>query len=190
VPSLALTFDDGPDERVTPRLLDLLGRAGARATFFPIAPCAAAHPGLITRMLSEGHTVGLHCDQHVRYSLHDEAWCARDADRALSRLHALGAAPALWRTPWGDTPAWVESVAGHRGLRLVGWTADSHDWRGDSAEEMFAATAASLTEGAVVLAHDGIGPGAQRDVGEETVGYAQLVIDHAQRTGLQLEALK
>jgi hypothetical protein len=65
---VALTFDDGPDERVTPRLLDLLAQAGAKATFFPIAPRAAAQPGLIARMLAEGHTVGLHCDEHVRYS--------------------------------------------------------------------------------------------------------------------------
>jgi peptidoglycan/xylan/chitin deacetylase (PgdA/CDA1 family) len=125
----------------------------------------------------------------VRYSLRDEAWCARDADRALSRLRDLGAAPRLWRTPWGDTPSWTENVAGSRGLRLIGWTVDTHDWRGDTAAEMFAATRPGLTDGAVILAHDGIGPGALREVADQTVTYAQLLIDHAQQTGLRLKAL-
>ena len=54
MPTLALTFDDGPDPGVTPRVLDVLGAAGARATFFPIAARVRAHPGLIAQMVAEG----------------------------------------------------------------------------------------------------------------------------------------
>ena len=187
--SLALTFDDGPDERCTPRLLDLLGEAGATATFFPIARRAERHPGLIARMVAEGHTVGIHCVEHVRHSSRDEAWCRRDADTALTCLRALGVAPHLWRTPYGDLAPWTASVAAARDLRIVGWNVDTHDWRGDSAAEMFAATRAGLVTGAIVLAHDGIGPGAHRESCDDTLAYAQLVIAHARLVGLAVEAL-
>ncbi len=184
-----MTFDDGPDERFTPRLLDLLGEGGATATFFPIARRAERHPGLIARMVAEGHGVGIHCQEHVRHSSRDKAWGRRDADRALECLRELGVTPKLWRTPWGDLAPWTASVAAERDLRIVGWNVDTHDWRGDNAAEMFAATRAGLVPGAIVLAHDGIGPGARRDGCEETIAYAGLAIAHARSLGLTLGAL-
>lgn len=188
--ALALTFDDGPDRDCTPQLLDLLAVAGARATFFPIAPRAQAHPELIHRMLAEGHTVGLHCHQHIRHTERDLEWCRLDTERALGSLHRLGVAPSLWRTPWGKTAAWTEQVAAERGLRLVGWSVDTHDWRGDRGPAMFAATRSGLRPGAIVLAHDGLGPGARRGDGAETVAFVELVVGHAEREGLKLEALR
>lgn len=167
----------------------MLRGAGARATFFPIAPRAQSEPGLVARMLSEGHSVGLHCDEHVRHSERDAAWTARDADRALARLHGLGARPRLWRTPWGDLAPWTERVAAQRSLRLVGWSVDTHDWRGENPEKMYAATRPGLKPGAVVLAHDGIGPGACRPDATATLAYVSLVIEHARRKGMALEAL-
>ncbi|HEY5318839.1 MAG TPA: polysaccharide deacetylase family protein, partial [Solirubrobacteraceae bacterium] len=62
----SLTFDDGPDPVWTPRILDSLGRAGARSTFFVMAEQARAHADLIERMQEEGHEVELHCVRHVR----------------------------------------------------------------------------------------------------------------------------
>lgn len=186
---MALTFDDGPDATWTPRLLDVLAQRGARATFFPIAPRAQAHPALIARMRDEGHLVGLHCDAHERHSEHDRAWLEQDTVRALARLRGLGLAPRLWRTPWGDTTAWSPQVAAAHGLQIIGWSADTHDWRGDRAQDMFAATAGALSDGAIVLAHDGIGPGARRADARETVAYVQLVADHAEAHGLELSPL-
>jgi peptidoglycan/xylan/chitin deacetylase (PgdA/CDA1 family) len=189
VPALALTFDDGPDPVWTPQLLDLLRVLGARATFFPIASRACAHPAIVARMRAEGHAVGLHCDQHVRHSERDAAWLARDTDEALRRLAEMEVTPTFWRTPWGDTAPWSQQIARDRDLRLIGWTADSHDWRGDSAAEMFAATREALAEGAVVLAHDGLGPGARREDPGATLAYVVLVCRHAHDHGLSLEAL-
>ncbi len=186
---MALTFDDGPDPIWTSRLLDLLARLGARATFFPIARRATAAPHLIARMLDAGHAVGLHCDEHVRHSTRDIDWCRRDTDRALTRLSALGVTPSLWRTPWGDLAPWSQRVAEEFGLRIEGWTVDTHDWRGDSGAEMFAFTRGSLHPNAVVLAHDGIGPGARRTDAEQTLEFVALAAAHARRHGLKLEAL-
>ncbi len=183
---ISLTFDDGPDARWTPPLLDALARAGARATFFPIAPRAARHPELMARIISEGHEVGLHCHDHDRHSSRSLPWGRRDTGRALALLASVGARPSLWRTPYGDLAPWSEQVAGENRLRILGWTVDSHDWRGDSAEEMFRLTAPQLRDGAIVLAHDGIGPGARRQDARETVRYVNLVSEHARRAGLEL----
>jgi peptidoglycan/xylan/chitin deacetylase (PgdA/CDA1 family) len=187
---MAITFDDGPDERWTPLLLDRLATHGARATFFVIAPRAAAHPDLVGRILADGHCVGLHCDLHVRHSDRDRAWVGADTARALARLSALGVTPTLWRTPWGDTAPWTAGIAEQHGLRLVGWSVDTHDWRGDTAPEMFAATRPRLEPGAVVLAHDGLGPGARRDGAAETLAYLDLLASHAAANELTLEALE
>jgi peptidoglycan/xylan/chitin deacetylase (PgdA/CDA1 family) len=186
---LALTFDDGPEPGWTGRLLDRLASLQARATFFPIAARAAAAPRLIERMLEAGHTVGLHCLEHVRHSERDAAWLERDTSAALSLLASVGVEPTFWRTPWGDTAAWTESVAHAHGLTLVGWSVDTHDWRGDRAEAMLASTRPGLEPGAIVLAHDGIGPGARRETPEETLRYVDLVAELAEGRGLALHAL-
>jgi peptidoglycan/xylan/chitin deacetylase (PgdA/CDA1 family) len=189
VPALNLTFDDGPDPVWTPRLLDLLATLGARATFFPIAARAAENPRIIERIRVEGHSIGLHCDEHVRHSERDMAWLASDTDVALGRLAGLGVRPEFWRTPWGDIAPWSTQIARDRDLRLIGWTTDTGDWRGDPAVEMFEATCARLTEGAIVLAHDGLGPGARRESVEATLEYVALVGEHSHENGLSLEAL-
>jgi peptidoglycan-N-acetylglucosamine deacetylase len=189
MPRLALTFDDGPDPVVTPRLLDLLAEAGATATFFPIAPLAEQHGEVVHRMLSEGHTVGLHCDEHVRHSDRHRAWGEADTARALQRLRGLGAEPTHWRTPWGDTADWTAPVAAENGLALIGWTVDTNDWRGLGAADMFAATRDELVAGAIVLAHDGIGPGARRRAAAQTLAYVRLVIGYAREQGLTLNAI-
>lgn len=189
VKKLALTFDDGPDEAVTPRLLDLLRAASATATFFPIAPRAQALPALVGQTLDDGHTVGLHCDEHVRHSARGPQWGRNDTRRALARLRALGVAPTLWRTPWGATAEWTAPLAAEHGLRLVGWTVDTHDWRGDQANAIFAATRNLLTADAIVLAHDGIGPGARRRDATETLAYVELALEHARGRGLDVKAL-
>jgi peptidoglycan-N-acetylglucosamine deacetylase len=186
MPSLALTFDDGPDPDETPGLLDVLAAAGARATFFPIASRAAAHPGLIARIVADGHRIGLHCHEHVRHSHRSIEWGRRDTAEALELLRSLGVRPTLWRTPWGDMAAWSHQVARENRLALFGWTVDTHDWRGDAAGEMFRATRDGLRGGAIVLAHDGIGPGARRTDARETIGYTRLVAEYAIQAGLEL----
>ena len=135
--------------------------AGARATFFVLAPRAAAHPALVERMLAEGHAVGLHAYAHVRHTELDARRRRRRHRPRAGRARARSASrPTLWRTPWGvDAPSGPARVAAAHGLRLVGWTADTHDWRGDRAEAMLAAIADDVDRGAIVLAHDGARPG-------------------------------
>jgi peptidoglycan/xylan/chitin deacetylase (PgdA/CDA1 family) len=190
VSPVALTFDDGPDRTWTPPLLELLRALDVRATFFPITPRAAAAPELLARIRDDGHTVGLHCHEHLRHSRRDIDWLRADTRAALDELAPAGVRPILWRTPWGDTAPWTPTVAREHQLRLVGWTADTHDWRGDSAEQMLEETRGQLVDGSIVLAHDGVGPGARRAGAAETIRYVELATAHARACGLSLEPLR
>lgn len=184
-----MTFDDGPDPGWTPVLLGLLDSLDAHATFFPIARRAAEHPRLIERMLADGHAIGLHCDEHIRHSERDADDVRTDTKRALATLRGLGAAPSLWRTPWGELAPFTQSVADEHALRLVRWTHDTHDWRGDPAPAMFERAKPALHDGAIVLAHDGIGPGATREDTRETVELTRLIGAHARERGIELRTL-
>lgn len=186
---LALTFDDGPDPRGTAAVLEALDRTGSVATFFLIARAAKDHPGLVRRIQRSGHRIGLHCDQHIRHTDMDEPGIRADTERALERLATLGVRPSLWRVPWGVRTDGTTRVAAEFGLTLVGWDVDTHDWRGDDASEMYRRARARLTSPAVVLAHDGIGPGARRTDCAQTAVLVELVADHAARAGLPLIAL-
>ncbi|HET6689826.1 MAG TPA: polysaccharide deacetylase family protein [Miltoncostaeaceae bacterium] len=167
--AVELSFDDGPDPVWTPAVLDALAAEGAQATFFVLGPRALEHRGVLARIAAEGHEIGLHAWEHVRHGERTRADLERDTDRALAALAQLGVRPRRWRTPWGDVAAWTEAVAADRGLDVTGWTADSHDWRGDPAEAMLAALVPDLGPGGMVLMHDGLGPGALRGDCRETV---------------------
>lgn len=182
---LHLTFDDGPQPGWTERLLDALALAGARATFFVLGRRVAAAPQLVQRAVAQGHEIGLHGDHHLRHSEHGPDAIEADARRALRRLERLGVLPARWRAPWGIETAATHTVAARLGLELTGWTVDSHDWRGDGAAEMLERCgAAALVPGAVVLLHDGLGPGARRSDPGGTLELTARLLARARAAGL------
>jgi peptidoglycan/xylan/chitin deacetylase (PgdA/CDA1 family) len=76
-------------------------------------------------------------------------------------------------------------VAKDLGLELVSWSLDTHDWRGDSASEMFTRTSVDLRPGAVILMHDGLGPGARRSGCGETVALIEQLVTHALSLGCE-----
>jgi peptidoglycan/xylan/chitin deacetylase (PgdA/CDA1 family) len=173
--SVELTFDDGPDPVWTPAILAALSGSSLRAAFFVIAPRAAAHPELLAAIRAGGHAIELHCHEHVRHTDVDRAAIEDDTERALATLARLGVHPRRWRTPFGAQAPWTEEIAATHDLELCGWDVDSHDWRGDAAEAMLAAVGPELHPGAVVLLHDGLGPGAQRRGCEETVRFTRMI---------------
>lgn len=186
---LHLTFDDGPSPAWTPVVLAALGRVGARATFFVLGDAVRAHPELVRQAVREGHRVELHADRHERHDRMTRGGIDADAGRALDALTAAGVEARWWRTPWGHETDDTREVAAARGLELVRWDADTHDWRGDDAEAMLAAVARDARDGGIVLAHDALGPGALRPGCEETVRFVTLAAAWAARRDLPLEPL-
>lgn len=183
--TVALTFDDGPDPVWTPRVLAALDACGARATFFVMGSAAAAHPGTVEATAEAGHDVQLHCHEHLRHTALTRAEIEEDTDRALDVLTGLGVEPTRWRTPWGVLGPETPAVAAARGLTLVGWTADTEDWAGEACDALLARVADELRDGAIVLAHDGLGPGALRDGCAETVALVAPLVAAIRAAGLE-----
>jgi peptidoglycan/xylan/chitin deacetylase (PgdA/CDA1 family) len=184
------TFDDGPDPIWTPRVCAELDRCGVQATFFVVGERVADDPGPARATLQAGHGVELHCHRHVRHTELSEAELEADTIAALAELERAGLGrPRYWRTPWGVRTAATERVAARHGLRLVDWTIDTHDWRGDGSAAMLEVADALLGNGAVVLMHDALGPGALRKGVEETLGLIAPLAALARGRGLRLAAL-
>jgi peptidoglycan-N-acetylglucosamine deacetylase len=180
-----LTFDDGPDPIWTPRVLEALRLSEARATFFVVAPRARRLPHLVHEMIRAGHSVGLHCIEHIRHTERSRPEVEADTRAGLRDLRLLRMHPRLWRPPWGVLAPWTGDVAEGFGLELVSWTADTHDWRGDTAPEMLDHILPALRPGAVVLMHDGLGPGARRDGCEETVALIGDLVQRIRTVGCE-----
>ncbi|MGI8632508.1 MAG: polysaccharide deacetylase family protein [Solirubrobacterales bacterium] len=169
---VALTFDDGPDPLGTLGVLDALAEARLRATFFVCTKPASDHPELLARVLEEGHDVQLHGHDHLRHADAGRAAIARDTDTALEVLDGAGVSPTWWRPPWGAPAPWTAELAAERGLRLIRWTVETYDWRGDDPRETARRLRPALGDRDVVLMHDGVGPGALRS---DAVSTATLV---------------
>ncbi len=184
-----LTFDDGPDEIWTARVLEELARARAQATFFPIGERVAAHPDVVARVRGAGHQVEMHCMRHVVHSRCWRATAEEDADACLSELARLRITPRHWRPPGGGMAPWTPDVAAKRGLRLAGWSADTHDWSGNTVEAMLEHVAPAIEEGAVVLMHDALGPGARREGCARTVELIEPLVALIRERGLEPDVL-
>ncbi len=184
-----LTFDDGPDPRWTPRVLDALAEAGVRATFFVMAGRAREWPELVERAAAEGHEIQLHCLEHVRHTEASRGQVEADTDSALALLEPLSVHPRRWRPPWGACAPWTRDVAGARDLRLAGWTLDTHDWSGFPAEVMLRRSLAAARDDSVVLLHDGLGPGARRDGCKQTADLIVPLVEALHQRGVSCEAL-
>jgi peptidoglycan/xylan/chitin deacetylase (PgdA/CDA1 family) len=183
---LSFTFDDGPDETWTPLVLEQLARWEVKATFFMVGERALAQPALARTVLDAGHDVQLHCHCHIRHTALTEAEMALDTASALAALASIGARPRLWRAPWGVCTDTSVRVADSFGLKLVRWSIDTHDWRGDSAGRMLTAARSQLAGGGAVLMHDALGPGALRDSCDNTLALLGVLAAAARTQGFTL----
>lgn len=161
---IAITFDDGPDPEITPRVLDLLDRAGARGTFFCIGSRAQAHPGLVREIVRRGHAVENHSQDHsTAFGWYGPDRLRREIAAAQDTLAALaGRAPAFFRAPFGVRSPFVDPVLARLGLRYVSWTRRGYDTVDGDASRVARRLAARLEAGDVLVLHDGVATGARR----------------------------
>ena len=188
-PLLCMTFDDGPDAIWTARVLEALATLGVRASFFMLGARVREAPETVRAVLAAGHEVQLHGHRHLRHTHTSARALAADTERGLSALADVGVHPTLWRAPWGATSAATHRLARLHRLRLVGWTIDSEDWRGEPAWAMFARVRGELAEGGVVLMHDALGPGATRTGCEHTVELVERIVLAAREQGVEIGPL-
>jgi len=156
--SIALTFDDGPDPRWTPRVAELLAARGVRATFFLVGQRAEASPSSVRALVDAGHEVASHGWSHRSLWLCGPRRTADEVLRAQDHLTELsGAAPRLFRPPWGMVNAALFGVLRGAGLRCVLWSIQPEGLRprppGAQAEHVLA----RAHPGAIVDLHDAEG---------------------------------
>jgi peptidoglycan/xylan/chitin deacetylase (PgdA/CDA1 family) len=154
---IALTFDDGPDPEVTPRVLDRLADRGARATFFCIGRRAAAHPDLAAEIVRRGHRVENHTWSHsAAFAWYPPAAMRREmlkAQEVLSR--AAGRAPAYFRAPAGLRNPFLDWALHASGLALVSWTRRGFDAVSRDPDRVARRLLRDLAGGDVLVLHDG-----------------------------------
>lgn len=154
--AIALTFDDGPDPEVTPRVLDALAQAGVRATFFLIGERARRHPDLVRRIVAEGHLVGNHSWDHAALPLRGRAAIAADLARTQDAIeHACGVRPAWFRPPYGLRDPRVLAEARELGMRTSLWSVSPRDWQDPGSDAIVVRTLSVIEPGDIVLLHDG-----------------------------------
>ncbi|MFI6741909.1 polysaccharide deacetylase family protein [Nonomuraea sp. NPDC050451] len=151
---VALTFDDGPGP-YTAKLLDILRKERARATFFVVGSNAAAQPELVKRMSAEGHLVGNHTWDHKDLSKQATSRITDSLRRTEDAVStAIGQRPALARAPYGAVSQAVRDVATELGLALVDWDIDAKDLLADKAGDIADLAVRKAHPGAIILMHD------------------------------------
>lgn len=155
---VALSFDDGPDPKVTPAVLDALARHHAHATFFAIGRSLDANPQLGRRLLAEGHELGNHSWRHSRWEsflgVREQLQEIERGERAIAAMTASRVEP-LYRPPFGiKSPPFVRA-ASQRRLTMVAWSLHSRDTRGRDPERIAARVLERIRPGDIVLLHDG-----------------------------------
>lgn len=182
---VALTFDDGPDGRWTPMILDTLRSRGAHAAFFMIGTQIEGNPTLARRVLAEGHEIGNHTFTHPNLALTSD-WATRLEIDASERLieAVLDRRTILFRPPYfGDAePTTADelipvSIATALGYISVGTRVDAEDWENPGTDRIVANVMRSLPRGEVVLLHDGGGDRSQ------TVAVLGRLIDSLRAAG-------
>ncbi len=172
-PQLALTIDDGPDPEVTPRVLDQLAAAGARATFFCIGSRVLAQPALARRIVADGHEIGNHTMHHRHdFSVRGPKRLRKeigDAQQAVA--DTVGRMPVFFRAPAGLRNPLLDPVLQSLGLRLTAWTRRPFDTRRADPSRALARLTDGLAAGDILLLHDGH---AARDVSGTPVAVGVL----------------
>lgn len=153
---IALTFDDGPDPRWTPAVLEALAATGARATFFVTGEHARAHADLLQATAAAGHEVANHTDTHPLIDELPMAAVRDEAQRTTEAIVAAGVAPTpFFRPPKGRYREESLAAVDDLGLETIGWTVCLERWLRRGRLLGVEETVARVRPGGIVVAHDG-----------------------------------
>ena len=157
---LALTYDDGPNDACTPRLLEVLARHEVHATFFLIGRYVRQVPEIVRQIVGAGHVVGNHTFTHPLLTVKSATGIREEISGCRSALHdAIGGnsqlVSNLFRPPFGGRRPAVLRIARDLGLEPVMWNVTGYDWNAPPAAEIERKVARQIRGGDVVLLHDG-----------------------------------
>jgi peptidoglycan-N-acetylglucosamine deacetylase len=151
-PIVALTFDDGPDPYWTPRVLEVLDRHRAQATFFMVGKWAGAWPELVASVARRGHAIGNHSWDHAALTMISSRERKRQLVECQHALEPYGI--PLLRPPYGQMNLVAALDARRLGFAVVKWNVDVGDWWKDDPSAMADELITRVRPGSIVLLHD------------------------------------
>jgi peptidoglycan/xylan/chitin deacetylase (PgdA/CDA1 family) len=156
IDSIALTFDDGPNPAITPRLLDLLARENAQATFFVIGRWVRACPGIVRDIAAGGHALANHTDTHANLTFLAPRAIVRELTACQEAIAAAAAhRPRLMRPPFGFRGPQLKTSLAPSGLSaVVTWSVLGRDWTERGAGRLVDRLR-RVRAGDIVVLHDG-----------------------------------
>jgi peptidoglycan/xylan/chitin deacetylase (PgdA/CDA1 family) len=186
---VSITFDDGPNPRATPLILDVLRRERVHATFFVLGRHAERWPELVRRMADEGHQLGNHGYWHRKLHRRTPAYVRDDLTRGTEEIErASGVRPRHFRAPHGFRNPWVTPIARSLGQQTVGWSLGVWDSARPGADEIVRRALDGLRAGSILLLHDGDGYDADGDR-MQTAEALPHIIDGLRERGFRFTTL-
>jgi peptidoglycan/xylan/chitin deacetylase (PgdA/CDA1 family) len=183
--ALVLTYDDGPGPRITPRILDLLARHDAPATFFPLGARAAQAAGVLDRAQREGHEIGCHGHAHVNALRAAPGAARRDIDSGYAALSSWTARDGVFRPPYGKRSLETWWSLQRRSAPTGWWTVDSRDSLFEAPDVDRVVREVVDAGGGVVLLHDFDRDAAHRHLEQYTLDVTAALLDAAATHGLR-----
>ncbi|MBT2382018.1 polysaccharide deacetylase family protein [Streptomyces sp. ISL-11] len=156
-----LTIDDGPEPGWTVKVLDVLKKYDAKATFCVIGSRAKEYPALVKKVVAAGHRLCDHSvDHNTAMDRRSESYQEHqvlDALKMIQDAAGPGVEVRYYRAPGGAFTPYSREVAASHGMRPLGWSVDTRDWQNPGTERIVQSVKSGLSEGPTVLFHDGGG---------------------------------
>ena len=152
-PTIALTFDDGPNVRYTPMLLDGLKKRNIRASFFLIGENIEGNEDILLQMRKDGHLIGNHTWDHVQLDKIPAEKARLEIEKTNNRIYeASGIYPSYVRPPFG---AWIKDMELSVTMLPVFWDVDTLDWQSKNIDSILSIAQKQVHDGSIILMHDG-----------------------------------
>lgn len=152
---VALTFDDGPHKTLTPKLLDLLEKYDAKATFFVIGENAAKYPDVMKRIAEDGHALGNHTYTHPNLKNVGSSKRKDEINKTQSLIEKSGyTGGKILRPPYGAMNDALKEWCADNGYAIIMWSVDTRDWESKNASKVSKSVMDESVGGDIVLMHD------------------------------------
>lgn len=154
---IVITFDDGPHEKFTPQILDILKENDAKATFFVMGKKVEYYPDIVKRMIDEGHEIGNHTYNHINVSKYSKSKVEEEILKSQEAIYNLtGKKPSLFRPPYRGMNQNTVNLVNELNLKMVLWckTIDVRDWANPGVYNITNPLLTKIQNGDIILLHD------------------------------------